>query len=550
MIRFFTLFLCAISLFAQTASFPTSVATDSELLTGVKDRAESKLSSSIDDSTLLIPVDSGSAFAANMLATIEDEQVKICAVTSNTLTICSSGRGFAGTTKASHGGGKSVRGQVSSWYYKRLAKELQATQNYLAQFQAGSKISEDVVLFPGTDNIYTSRYLGEKAPTSGRHFASVTVMDLCNAYGIGGACVSSQSGAGDKVSGFYGAQPGPPATTTLTAAITANQMTIPLASGSILPQTLNSSYPVRIKIDNEEIALCGIVGNTAIVCTGGRGYFSTTAASHASGASCKGISDVWGMNIQTVKRGDIGANVNVNGLELDVHEYFENWTNTPGQRGNTGIIVTSAGSYQPSHGLIINSTTDSNSFWLPASIKTGGRRGLMVGPMSAPIDEVNSVSSIAAKQLYNGDTVYFGQRLTDSSPSGYFFRFWSAAGSELVSLDVNGKFVTSGTIRAQGGAPSLDLMEGDAATDAKLWRIEANGNQLGFYVGNDTESSFGQWMAVTRSGASPLRVKIFTLLNLGTTPSYANNAAAVAAGLLVGDVYFVSGTEGHLAVRY
>jgi hypothetical protein len=61
-----------------------------------------------------------------MLVTIDNEQMKVESVAGNVLTIAADGRGWAGTTAASHSSGASVRGQVGAYYHNRLSAEIQA----------------------------------------------------------------------------------------------------------------------------------------------------------------------------------------------------------------------------------------------------------------------------------------------------------------------------------------------------------------------------------------------------------------------------------------
>jgi hypothetical protein len=123
-------------MYGQTASFPTSVPTSSDLLLGANDRAETTLSSGIDSSTLTINVASGALFAADMLVTIENERIKVCSVAGNVLTVCSGGRGFAGSVAASHTSGRTVSGRISSWYHKRLGVEVAALANSIGASMA------------------------------------------------------------------------------------------------------------------------------------------------------------------------------------------------------------------------------------------------------------------------------------------------------------------------------------------------------------------------------------------------------------------------------
>jgi hypothetical protein len=114
------------TLYAQR--FPSAIATDSDIYVAAN-RAETQLSSVINNSTLTIPVVSTTAFVVNTIITIEDERLRICAIGSGTFTAC--GRGFGGTVAVSHLSGRPVRGQVTAEYHNAVAAEVKAIEQTL-----------------------------------------------------------------------------------------------------------------------------------------------------------------------------------------------------------------------------------------------------------------------------------------------------------------------------------------------------------------------------------------------------------------------------------
>jgi hypothetical protein len=135
----FALLLWAAAAAAQTASTPNKIPTDADLLVAF-DRASTTLSAGIDASTLTIPVASGAVFPLTgpqaTIVTIESEQIKICSRTGNTLTACANGRGFAGTSAATHLSGRDVRGLVGAYFHARTREELQALAAHVADNRA------------------------------------------------------------------------------------------------------------------------------------------------------------------------------------------------------------------------------------------------------------------------------------------------------------------------------------------------------------------------------------------------------------------------------
>ncbi|MGQ9677447.1 MAG: hypothetical protein ACUVX1_17430, partial [Chloroflexota bacterium] len=114
----------------NTAKFPASLAGDEDLLVG-RNRAESYLTAAIDATTLTIAVADGTQFLNFMVITIENERILVCSVSGNTLTVCPGGRGFDGSTAASHPEGAWVAARVVAWHHNQLAAETKAIQNAL-----------------------------------------------------------------------------------------------------------------------------------------------------------------------------------------------------------------------------------------------------------------------------------------------------------------------------------------------------------------------------------------------------------------------------------
>jgi len=133
MIRLLFAALLALSLFGQnpnTSAFPTTVAVDQNLLSA-KRLSESSLNGSINASTTTVVVSDGTQFLNWQIVRIDSEEMLIQSVSSNTLTIVSGGRGYNGTTAASHTTGAAVRGIITSWHHNQLAAEVKAIETRL-----------------------------------------------------------------------------------------------------------------------------------------------------------------------------------------------------------------------------------------------------------------------------------------------------------------------------------------------------------------------------------------------------------------------------------
>jgi len=153
--RLSLILLCAAALCAQTAKFPTSVAADADLKIA-KNRITTTLTATIAASDLGITVGNSTGMVANMLLSIDSEIISICAVNGNLLSVGHSacpnidGRGFDGTSGASHTAAVSVYAYVNAWHHNALAAEVKAieanttippatnTADYLAQWNGSN----------------------------------------------------------------------------------------------------------------------------------------------------------------------------------------------------------------------------------------------------------------------------------------------------------------------------------------------------------------------------------------------------------------------------
>jgi hypothetical protein len=149
--------VAGVCLFAQTASFPTSIASDSDLLVG-KDRSTSRLAESISSEATSFDVLSGSQFVQYQTITIDSEQMQVTNISTNTLTVT---RGFNGTNAVPHAGNAVVYGNITSYHHNALREEIQAIETAL-----GANLSN--VSGAGTDSVGTDEIDdGADTPASG-----------------------------------------------------------------------------------------------------------------------------------------------------------------------------------------------------------------------------------------------------------------------------------------------------------------------------------------------------------------------------------------------
>ena len=112
---------------------------------------------------------------------------------------------------------------------------------------------------------------------------------------------------------------------------------------------------------------------------------------------------------------------------------------------------------------------------------------------------------------------------------------------------VQAPFVGDSGIEAKGNAPGVFLYETDAAADAKFWSIGASAGVLYFRTIADDSTSANIYLNINRTGTTPTSVQFPIKMRYTGAATYADNAAAIAGGLGVGDVYKTA--TGELRIR-
>lgn len=152
--------LCGLPLFGQSPpspKFPSSTATWQDLLFAV-DQSATTLAAGLTAATLSVTVAAGTGgkFSGNQVVTIDTEQMLVCSVASDTLTICPGGRGYAGTMAATHSAGASVRGNYTATHHNRLAAEIKAIEDSLGANMANVGASASAYRFTLTNGVEVS----------------------------------------------------------------------------------------------------------------------------------------------------------------------------------------------------------------------------------------------------------------------------------------------------------------------------------------------------------------------------------------------------------
>ena len=114
----------------NTAVYPTTLPTH-DTFTVLANSARDDLATTITNSSTSIILSDASEFfspGANEagLIKIDNEIIKYCTITTNTLTVCASGRAFDGTTAVAHNAGATVLGIYAAHHHNQLAAELVA----------------------------------------------------------------------------------------------------------------------------------------------------------------------------------------------------------------------------------------------------------------------------------------------------------------------------------------------------------------------------------------------------------------------------------------
>lgn len=150
--RIFAVALLPALLAAQT-TYPAAVDTDASLLVQAN-RATTTLNASLNSTATSFTVTSASRFVTNMVISIEDEILKVCNIVGNTITVGHSacpnidGRGFDGSSAASHANGRTVAGYVTKAHHNNLKDAVKAVQTLIGK--NGENIANYTAAFPIT----------------------------------------------------------------------------------------------------------------------------------------------------------------------------------------------------------------------------------------------------------------------------------------------------------------------------------------------------------------------------------------------------------------
>jgi hypothetical protein len=180
--KLITLVLAAWLLHAQnpnTAAFPTTVATDTTLAVA-KRLSQSTLSTTINNSATSVVVADGTQFLTQEVIRIDNEEMQITAISTNTLTVT---RGFNSTTAASHTAGATIQGVITSYHHNQMAAEMKSLEARLRETtsgctDAGSNDTYACDLAPAISSYVTGSVYRFKANTANTGAATVNFNSL------------------------------------------------------------------------------------------------------------------------------------------------------------------------------------------------------------------------------------------------------------------------------------------------------------------------------------------------------------------------------------
>lgn len=126
------LVVCSLGKFVYgQASYPSSLASNITLLQA-NNNAQTTLTTPLSSVGLTLNVTSAATFILfPTVITIDFEIIKVCSKTPTTLVVCSSGRGWDGTSATLHNTSVVVRGNIIDYYHNQLAAEVIAIETFL-----------------------------------------------------------------------------------------------------------------------------------------------------------------------------------------------------------------------------------------------------------------------------------------------------------------------------------------------------------------------------------------------------------------------------------
>lgn len=135
--RLLPLLLFAPALLAQTAIFPGGIAGDQNLKVAANN-VQCYTTGALTSTATSFTVSAGCNVVNNGIVTVDHEEISICSISGQTLTVGSAGscpstngRGFDGTTAAAHSAYVGVAMFMDAWHHNALKAEVEAVESYL-----------------------------------------------------------------------------------------------------------------------------------------------------------------------------------------------------------------------------------------------------------------------------------------------------------------------------------------------------------------------------------------------------------------------------------
>ena len=142
------LILSSINLFSQTAAYPNAIATDNNLRVAANNILTTTTFPLLSSDTTIL-VANATGILANAVLTIDNEEMAICLVVGNTLTVGKSscpnvdGRGFDNTSAAPHANGTAAAMNIDAIHHGAVSAEIKAMQTAL-----GANLANVLALVP------------------------------------------------------------------------------------------------------------------------------------------------------------------------------------------------------------------------------------------------------------------------------------------------------------------------------------------------------------------------------------------------------------------
>lgn len=176
--RLFLLVLAAAAAYAQTAVFPGAVVTDNQLRVAVNQFTTPTLSNGINSTDLTLTVSNATGIVIGSIVTIDNEHMPVCNVVGNVLSLgkatCTNadGRGFDGTSAASHASGAVVYLNIDAWHHNATAAELKAIETALGAGLANVALPNPVPVNKGGTGVQTGTGVPIASGTTAFNFAT------------------------------------------------------------------------------------------------------------------------------------------------------------------------------------------------------------------------------------------------------------------------------------------------------------------------------------------------------------------------------------------